>query len=67
MCWCLCGVFISQTASQSPLMELRCANGWWVLRYRSSRLPAPDVLEAVDYEATLAEMLADLRARGASL
>lgn len=28
-----------------------------------SQLPAPDAVQAVDYEATLAEMLADLRAR----
>lgn len=28
-----------------------------------SQLPAPDVVQSVDYEATLAAMLADLRAR----
>ncbi|MEO3480275.1 hypothetical protein AAFO90_21750 [Phaeobacter sp. CAU 1743] len=31
-----------------------------------SLLPPPDVLEGVDYEATLAAMLAELRARDAS-
>ncbi len=28
-----------------------------------SQLPAPDAVQAVDYETTLAAMLADLRAR----